>query len=107
MQLRPAPIVIALLVGLPLFGASNAEASVIRNIAARQVYTSGSVIWTSAMVSDDSSVASVTAELESDAGEETLTLVESDAWLHGAATLAALPKTDTGKLQRFRLKESK
>lgn len=94
MKLLPAPLVFALLVGPSLFGVSNAEASVIRTIATRQVFTTGSVIWTAAAVSDDSSVASVTAELASDAGEETLPLVESDAWLHGAATLTALPRTE-------------
>lgn len=30
----------------------------------------------------------------SGAGDETIPLVESDAWLHGAASLSALPKTD-------------
>ncbi|MDP2316955.1 MAG: hypothetical protein Q8P41_28945 [Pseudomonadota bacterium] len=36
-------------------------------------------------------VASVTADVSSDGGRETLTLTEFDAWLHGAATLPALP----------------
>lgn len=45
-------------------------------------------------VNDDTTIASVTAELESDAGDEELPLVETDAWLHGAATLSALPAAD-------------
>ena len=35
--------------------------------------------------------AAVTATISSDTGREDLVLVEYDAWLHGAATLAALP----------------
>lgn len=41
-------------------------------------------------------MATVTAELESDAGDEDLPLVETDAWLHGVATHAALPAADAG-----------
>ncbi|MDP2307475.1 MAG: hypothetical protein Q8P18_15720 [Pseudomonadota bacterium] len=42
----------------------------------------------------DTAIASVTVRVRSDAGDEDATLVESDAWLHGAATIAALPATD-------------
>jgi hypothetical protein len=46
------------------------------------------------VVTGDTSVASLTARIESDGGAEDVTLVETDAWLHGAATIAALPATD-------------
>lgn len=36
----------------------------------------------------------ISADITSDSGSETVTLVESDAWLHGAATIASLPKVD-------------
>ena len=49
---------------------------------------------TVSVVVTDASVASVEAVLSSDAGEESLSLVESDAWLHGVATLADLPRED-------------
>lgn len=39
-------------------------------------------------------VGEVAVELRSDAGDEDLVLVESDAWLHGSAALAALPAKD-------------
>ncbi len=38
----------------------------------------------------------VEVEVASDAGAETVVLAESDAWLHGAATLAAHPAVDAG-----------
>ncbi|MES2643364.1 MAG: hypothetical protein V4850_28020 [Myxococcota bacterium] len=40
-------------------------------------------------------VSSLTATLSSDRGSEDLAFVEVDTWLHGAATIAALPKEDT------------
>jgi len=45
-------------------------------------------------VIDDGTASSIRAEIESDAGDEEVTLVESDAWLHGAATIEALPTTE-------------
>lgn len=45
-------------------------------------------------VGDDAAAAAVVAEIESEAGDEDVPLVESDAWLHGAATIASLPKMD-------------
>lgn len=42
----------------------------------------------------DTPASGVTATIASDRGSEDVTLVESDAWLHGAAKLAALPKTE-------------
>lgn len=36
----------------------------------------------------------VTSTMKSEAGSEDVTLVESDAWLHGSAKIGALPKTD-------------
>jgi hypothetical protein len=44
-----------------------------------------------AVVTDDAAVARVAGEARSDAGREDLAFVETDAWLHGAATIAALP----------------
>jgi hypothetical protein len=44
---------------------------------------------------DDTTPASVDVDLSSDAGSETVTLTESDAWLHGVASLAALPAADS------------
>ncbi len=41
----------------------------------------------------DTATASMTAEVESDGGAEDVVLTESDAWLHGAAAVAALPKS--------------
>jgi hypothetical protein len=43
---------------------------------------------------DGGRIGSIEATLASEAGTEDLRLVESDAWLHGAATLAALPTAD-------------
>lgn len=40
------------------------------------------------------STASGTADVRSEAGNETVALTESDAWLHGAATIKALPGVD-------------
>lgn len=60
--------------------------SKIKNIRIRQTTDTSSQM--AAVTSDaDGEIASVTAELD---GEE-LTLEESDAWLHGTATLGALP----------------
>ncbi|MDP2313851.1 MAG: hypothetical protein Q8P41_13165 [Pseudomonadota bacterium] len=42
----------------------------------------------------DRTLGSITADVRSDAGSETVDLAESDAWLHGSATLPALPRTD-------------
>lgn len=61
------------------------------------VTPNGQVQWTAAALvsgATDGTVASVVASLESDAGKEALPLVESDAWLHGATTISALPKTE-------------
>ena len=42
----------------------------------------------------DGSAGSVVAEVESDVGAEDVSLVPADLWLHGGASVAALPKTD-------------
>ena len=46
------------------------------------------------VTSGDDAVASVGAELSSDVGTEDVTLIESNASLHGAATITALPAAD-------------
>lgn len=43
----------------------------------------------------DGDVAAVWATLSSERGEEELTFVESDTWLHGAAMIGKLPEKDT------------
>lgn len=45
-------------------------------------------------VTTDPDAGAVLADITSDAGSETITLVESDAWLHGAAAIKALPTVD-------------
>lgn len=42
-------------------------------------------------VGHDEDILSITADLESGAGDESVDLIESDAWLHGAANISALP----------------
>ncbi|MES2640228.1 MAG: hypothetical protein V4850_12115 [Myxococcota bacterium] len=95
---RPAVITLALFVGLPALGVGNAEAAFIRRSAVK-VKTDSSIgstyhRVTTTVSGDAGAVATVTAQLESDGGEEDLPLVESDAWMHGAATIAALPAAD-------------
>lgn len=98
MQLhRHALTALVLFVGLPALGAADAEAAFIRRgVIKTVVNASGSVSYRvgTTVSGDAGAVATVAAELESDAGEEELPLVESDAWLHGAATIAALPSAD-------------
>jgi hypothetical protein len=95
---RPALIALALFVGIPALGVGDAEAAFIRRAKIKETISAsnGSTSYRVATTvsGDAGTVATVTAQLESDAGEEELPLVESDAWLHGAAAIAALPAAD-------------
>ncbi|MES2638198.1 MAG: hypothetical protein V4850_01900 [Myxococcota bacterium] len=94
---RPALAVLALYIGLPALGASDAEAAFIRRTAIKvKTNSNGDTSYRvgTTVSGDAGTVATITAAIESDAGEEELALVETDAWLHGAATIAALPATD-------------
>lgn len=42
---------------------------------------------------DEGSIGSVSAEVESEAGSESTTLTESDAWMHAVGAIKSLPKT--------------
>lgn len=90
---------LVLLVGLPLAGADTAEAGR-GSFAGRTKYERkaneyfGDDARVIVVVGEDSVANQVEVRVESDAGGETVTLVESDAWLHGAGKLGALPKTD-------------
>ena len=95
---RPLLSALALALGLSL--ASTAQADGVGN---RRIYgdisASGETYLTwkprvAVITSGDDAVASVDAELTSDVGDEDLILVESNAWLHGVATIAALPAAD-------------
>ena len=84
---------LALALAIPHADAANVPK--IKNIRIREVTdTNGQSSLVATTSGSDTTVASIKAELESDAGSEEVTLVESDAWLHGAATISALPKTD-------------
>lgn len=91
---------VLLLLGAPLVsalgGVGNAEAGPI-HLRAKHIgnvkYDEVSFVSGGAGGEDDT-VASVSARIMSDAGSEELTLVETDAWLHGAASLSTLPATD-------------
>ena len=92
---RPALCALALFVGLPLVGGADAQAAFIRRSAIKTITNAnGSVSNRVVTVTSGTTVSSVSAQLESDAGDQDVTLVESDAWLHGAATIKVLPKTD-------------
>ena len=86
-------------VGISALGAADAQAAFIRRSVVKTTnnYNGSTYHRVATTVSGDAgAVAAVTAELHSDAGEEQLSLVESNAWLHGAATIGALPTTDAG-----------
>ena len=84
---------LALFVVVPMMGGGSAEAGGFGKIRRIASHTSDQGAYRVAVV-DDGTASSVTASVKSDAGSENVTLVESDAWLHGAATIKALPKTD-------------
>ena len=92
-----APMITSSLLALALATPDAEAASVpkIKNIRVRDLAeTSGQRSLVATTSGSDSTVASIEAELESDAGDQSVTLAESDAWLHGAAPISALPKTD-------------
>jgi len=92
---RPTLCALALFVGLPLVGGADAQAAFIRRALLKSIANSnGSTSNRVVTVTSGTTVGSVSAQLESNAGDQDVTLVESDAWLHGAATIKALPKTD-------------
>lgn len=86
---------LALGLGVPLAGGATAEAGWVKgmigsNKSAKLPTFSALVPATEGTVA----LAQVSVSLKSDAGSEDVTLVESNAWLHGTATLKALPKAD-------------
>lgn len=94
---RPLIALLAVYVGLPALGFADADAAFIRRSKVKEVVDTvrgTSAHRVSAVVSGDAAASAVRAEVESDAGDETLELVESDAWLHGAASIAALPTAE-------------
>ncbi len=110
---RPTLCALALSVGVPLAGGAKAEAGGRLIFGVNQNESSSRVdvlasgektrvkfgqCWVFASVGSslapDGTGTSATASITSDAGSEDVTLAESNAWLHGAATLKALPKTD-------------
>jgi len=74
----------------PLAGVGTAEAGSLR-AKGKENSTFKTFEYRSTGVEDQDEVAAVTATISSEAGDEDLTFVESDAWLHGAAALSALP----------------
>ncbi len=97
---RPLIALLAVYVGLPALGFADADAAFIRRSVIKTVpnhgieYRDPRFYRVTAVVSGDAAASAVRAEVESDAGDETLELVESDAWLHGAASIAALPTAE-------------
>ncbi len=97
---RSALSALALFVALPLVaplvGGGTAEAqnivlgSKVKKDAINRNYR------VSALVAEDTAgdIETVTVDVSSEAGRETVTPTETDAWLHGAAPLAALPTAD-------------
>ncbi|MDP2311965.1 MAG: hypothetical protein Q8P41_03605 [Pseudomonadota bacterium] len=93
---RPVLTALVLLVGLPAFAPQAMAWDIqpsIGIVAGKDAGHEriGRIVFT---VPDASGTAAVTAEIKSDAGDEDLPLVETDAWLHGAATITALPAAD-------------
>ncbi len=92
---RPVLTALALLVVLPVLQPAEAHAgNGVKMVVKFKPEVTMKRVRAMAMVpSASGTTASVAAELESDAGDASLTLEETDAWLHGAATLTALPAT--------------
>ncbi len=93
---RPVVAALALLVGLPVLGLADAEAGLgsVMQASGSLVRAASEPLRVRVVTTELDGVAAVSAELASDAGDEDLTLVESNISLHGAATIAALPKAD-------------
>ncbi len=84
-------------VGYSALDVADAQAAFIRRSVIKSVnnYHATTSYRVATTVSGDAgAVAAVTAEIKSDSGEEQLLLVESNAWLHGTADIAALPTAD-------------
>lgn len=85
------------LAALPLVHVADADAAFIRRTAIK-VMTNSSCCnsYRVVAVGEDSDLAhaATVAQVRSDAGDEDVTLVETDAWLHGAALIKALPSAD-------------
>lgn len=86
---RSSVCALALFVVWPVAGGGEAEARPRANVVCKLWSTSCGMA-----VTDDGAATSITATVKSDAGSEDVSLVESDAWLHGSAKIDALPKTD-------------
>jgi len=95
---RPVVAALALFVGLPTLGLADADAAFIRRSAVKEVTNQNGSTFNRVIVvvGDDNTTTSVGVELASDAGDEELPLIETDAWVHGAATISALPTADAG-----------
>jgi hypothetical protein len=84
-------LLLALALGAPSAQAANTPK--IKNIRVRDLADTGSTYRVVVIVKHDDldEVANVAASVESDAGAEDLTLVETDRWLHGSAAVGVLP----------------
>ena len=100
--LAPVAGAIASGVGLPSLGDSIASSGTAN---AARIILGGTKIkekpkpyyrsqYVSSTVSDGSSVVSLQVEVDSDAGSESLDMVEANAWLHGSVSIDALPSAD-------------
>ncbi len=93
---------LVLLLAAPTLHVGTADAAFIRRVVVSDtVYWQAGTLSTSSRVvvtaDADSAAAGYEVEVESEAGDETVTLTETDTWLHGSATIAALP-TSTATL---------
>lgn len=94
---RPVLSTLLLLVAAPLVGAlvhaGTAEAAII--IGNKTKKNADNKHYGITMANDDGA-ASVGVTLRSDAGDEELSMVETNAWLHGSATISAIPSSSDG-----------
>ena len=88
---RSAICALVLFVAMPMVGGGTAEAVTMPD---GRIWIGGLKLKSRVAIVDDGTASSVTATIKSDAGDEDVTLVESDAWLHGAASFTALPEID-------------
>ncbi|MDP2305590.1 MAG: hypothetical protein Q8P18_06155 [Pseudomonadota bacterium] len=91
---RSALSALALSVMLPLLGVGTADAAFIRRTAIKAVTNSNGTYRVATTLGNTVPFYTVTVESVSPAGNEDIQLEESDAWLHGTASLTALPTTD-------------
>lgn len=94
---RTAVRTLIVLAAAPLLHVESADAAFIRRSVVKTI-TNSSCCTSHRVVAvgedSDTAHASTVAQVQSEAGDEDVTLVESDAWLHGAALIKALPSTD-------------